>query len=49
MGGGDQGQGQVYYANCKEAKAAGAAPLYRGNPGYRDGLDRDHDGIACEK
>ncbi|MBO1756450.1 DUF1524 domain-containing protein [Allobranchiibius sp. CTAmp26] len=38
----------VYYANCAAARAAGAAPLYRGQPGYRAGLDRDHDGIACE-
>ena len=40
---------RTYYANCTEAKAAGAAPLYRGDPGYRAKLDRDHDGIACEK
>jgi len=39
----------VYYANCAQAKAAGAAPLYRGQPGYREALDRDGDGIACEK
>ena len=39
----------TYYANCTEAKAAGAAPLYRGEPGYREKLDRDKDGIACEK
>jgi Excalibur calcium-binding domain len=38
----------VYYANCSEARAAGAAPLYRGDPGYRSGLDRDKDGVACE-
>lgn len=38
----------VYYANCTEARAAGAAPLYRGEPGYRSGLDRDDDGVACE-
>ena len=38
----------VYYPNCKAAKAAGAAPLYAGEPGYRIGLDRDGDGIACE-
>lgn len=38
----------VYYANCAAVKAAGAAPLYRGQPGYRSGLDRDGDGIACE-
>lgn len=39
----------TYYANCKEAKAAGAAPLYEGQPGYRPGLDRDRDGVACER
>lgn len=38
----------AYYANCSEARAAGAAPLYRGEPGYRPGLDRDDDGVACE-
>lgn len=38
----------VYYANCTAARAAGAAPIYRGQPGYRSGLDRDGDGIACE-
>ena len=39
----------TYYANCTEAKAAGAAPMFEGDPGYRSGLDRDHDGIACDK
>jgi micrococcal nuclease len=38
----------VYYANCSEARAAGAAPILRGQPGYRPALDRDNDGIACE-
>lgn len=38
----------VYFANCDAARAAGAAPLYRGEPGYRPGLDRDDDGVACE-
>lgn len=38
----------TYYPNCKKAKAAGAAPLFRGDPGYREELDRDGDGIACE-
>jgi micrococcal nuclease len=42
------GGGTVYYANCAEARAAGAAPLHRGQPGYREGLDRDKDGVACE-
>lgn len=42
-------QAAAYYKNCTEAKAAGAAPLHRGEPGYRSALDRDGDGIACEK
>lgn len=36
------------YQNCAAAHAAGAAPLYRGDPGYRSQLDRDGDGVACE-
>ncbi|MEU6132098.1 excalibur calcium-binding domain-containing protein [Saccharopolyspora sp. NPDC047091] len=40
--------GVAYYPNCKAAKAAGAAPLHVGDPGYRPGLDRDGDGVACE-
>lgn len=39
----------AYYANCAAAKAAGAAPLYRGQPGYSRKLDRDGDGVACER
>jgi len=38
----------VYYSGCREARAAGAAPLYRGQPGYRPEMDGDGDGIACE-
>ncbi len=38
----------VYYRNCKAARDAGVAPLYRGQSGYRRELDRDNDGIACE-
>lgn len=38
----------AYYANCSAAKAAGAAPISRGQPGYRRALDGDNDGIACE-
>ncbi|MBM4542954.1 hypothetical protein GS463_28750 [Rhodococcus hoagii] len=38
----------VYYANCAAARAAGAAPIYAGQPGYSSKLDRDNDGIACE-
>ena len=38
----------VYYRGCNEVRAAGAAPLYRGQPGYRPEMDGDGDGIACE-
>jgi hypothetical protein len=36
------------YANCAAARAAGAAPVRRGEPGYGAHLDRDNDGIGCE-
>ncbi|MBO7940969.1 excalibur calcium-binding domain-containing protein [Streptomyces sp. S9] len=38
----------VYYENRDEARAAGVAPLHRGEPGYGPHLDRDGDGVACE-
>ncbi|WP_404373803.1 excalibur calcium-binding domain-containing protein [Sphingomonas sp. MMS24-J45] len=38
----------VYYPNCSAARAAGAAPIHDGEPGYAYHLDRDHDGVACE-
>jgi hypothetical protein len=41
--------GTAYYANCAAVKAAGAAPLLAGQPGYSTSLDRDRDGVACEK
>nr|WP_246355380.1 excalibur calcium-binding domain-containing protein [Nocardioides ungokensis] len=40
--------GSVYYENCDAARAAGAAPLHRGDPGYGPHLDGDGDGVACE-
>ncbi|MED1428634.1 excalibur calcium-binding domain-containing protein [Bacillus mycoides] len=39
----------VTYKNCTEVKNAGKAPLYRDQPGYSSKLDRDGDGVACEK
>lgn len=39
---------QAAYGTCAEARAAGAAPLYVGSPGYSSKLDRDGDGVACE-
>ncbi|HEX8481972.1 MAG TPA: excalibur calcium-binding domain-containing protein [Allosphingosinicella sp.] len=38
----------VYFPGCNEVRAAGLAPLLRGEPGYRPEMDGDDDGIACE-
>lgn len=46
--GGGNTQGATAYPNCAAARAAGAAPLLRGDPGYSRRLDRDGDGRACE-
>jgi hypothetical protein len=45
----DSDGGATYYKNCAAARAAGAAPLHSGDPGYRPELDSDRDGIACER
>lgn len=37
------------FANCSAARAAGAAPVRRGQPGYGSHLDRDGDGVGCER
>jgi hypothetical protein len=39
------------YASCADARAHGATPLLRGTPGYEANrrLDRDGDGVACER
>lgn len=39
----------VYYKNCDAVRAAGADPIYEGEPGYSRKLDRDGDGIGCER
>jgi hypothetical protein len=39
---------EVYYKNCDAARAAGAAPVMEGDPGYGPHLDRDGDGVGCE-
>jgi hypothetical protein len=38
----------TYYKNCAAVRAAGAAPIRRGDPGYSRKLDRDGDGVGCE-
>ena len=36
------------YMNCAAVRAAGKAPILRGQPGYGKHLDRDGDGVGCE-
>src|SRR6218665_323388 len=53
VGSAERGQATVgayapYYPNCDAARAAGVAPLYPGESGYRPELARDSNGIACE-
>ncbi|WP_404979369.1 excalibur calcium-binding domain-containing protein [Candidatus Nanosynbacter lyticus] len=48
LGDTDESEDDVYYANCSEARADGAESIREGEPGYREELDRDGDGIACE-
>jgi hypothetical protein len=38
----------VYLFRCDHAWTAGAAPIPMRSPGYREGLDADGDGVACE-
>lgn len=40
--------GSTSFANCDAARAAGAAPVHRGDLGYSLRLDRDGDGTGCE-
>jgi hypothetical protein len=37
------------YKSCQAVFAAGAAPLQRSNPGYREILDSDGNGVACDE
>jgi multidrug efflux pump subunit AcrA (membrane-fusion protein) len=49
---GDNGHGNnpgtVFYWNCDAVRAAGAAPLAAGQPGYLPHLDGNGNGVACE-
>jgi len=38
----------VSYQNCTAVKAAGAAPIKAGDPGWDTKFDRDGDGVGCE-
>lgn len=35
------------FRNCDEVRAAGRAPIFRGEPGFTPALDPDGDGFAC--
>jgi hypothetical protein len=37
-----------FWGGCDDARSAGTAPIYSHEPGYRDDMDGDDDGIACE-
>lgn len=39
----------LHFKNCKEARAKGYKNIKKGEPGYAKHLDRDNDGIACER
>ena len=36
------------YRNCDAVRAAGAAPIRPGDPGFQQKFDRDGDGVGCE-
>ncbi|WP_235003593.1 excalibur calcium-binding domain-containing protein [Blastococcus haudaquaticus] len=38
----------THFKNCDAARAAGAAPVRIGDPGYGRHLDREGDGVGCE-
>jgi hypothetical protein len=42
------GRASLAFATCAEARAADAAPVHIGQPGYGAHLDRDRDGVGCE-
>ena len=37
-----------YYKNCDAVRAAGAAPIHAGDPGWQQKFDADKDGTGCE-
>ncbi|WP_258066639.1 DUF1524 domain-containing protein [Arthrobacter sp. GMC3] len=38
----------IYYKNCAAVRAAGAAPIRAGQPGFQSKFDGDGDGVGCE-
>ena len=44
----NKSSGSLHFKNCTDARNRGYSDIKRGEPGYRSGLDRDKDGVACE-
>jgi hypothetical protein len=44
----NKSKSQMGTCRCEEAQSRGVAPIYRRQPGYREGVDGDGDGIAFE-
>ena len=44
----DNAPANVNYANCDAVRAAGAAPIHPGDPGWQQKFDRNKDGVGCE-
>jgi hypothetical protein len=44
----DPAPAAVYYKNCTAVRAAGAAPIRAGDPGWQSKFDGDGDGVGCE-
>lgn len=38
----------AFYQNCSAVRAAGAAPIRAGDPGFQSKFDGDGDGVGCE-
>lgn len=43
------GRGTRFYRSCAAMRAAGVAPLKLGQPGFRTALDRNGNGLDCER
>ena len=39
----------IHFSSCKEAWENGYSDIHRGEPGYSSRLDKDGDGVACER
>ena len=42
------GSEEIFYESCGDVRAAGAAPIRVGDPGFSERFDGDGDGVGCE-